>query len=83
MRKLFYFYENDCPGCNNKEDMVKRVMKEKSTKFFDVDCSRQKDLADYYNITRVPTFVLVDGDTEEKRHVGVMQEEQLIEFVGE
>ena len=83
MRKLFYFYENDCPGCSSKTDMITRVMKEKTTKFFEVNCIEKRDLANYYKITHVPTFVIVDGSTEEKRHVGVMQEEQLIEFVGE
>jgi thioredoxin 1 len=47
----------------------------------EVDADNNPDMAKKYNIRGLPTMVIVDGETEVKRHVGNMTADQVKDFV--
>ena len=47
----------------------------------EVDIDNNVDMAQKYNIRSLPTMVIVNGETEVKRHTGNMTAEQVKEFV--
>jgi thioredoxin 1 len=47
----------------------------------EVDADNNPDMAKKYNIRGLPTMIIVDGDTEVKRHTGNMTADQVKEFV--
>jgi len=83
MNKFYYFTAAWCGPCRVFKPTVQTVAAKKLLKiqYVDVDSS---NLPSEFNITSVPTMVVVDEKTnqEVKRRTGVMSESQLIEFLG-
>jgi thioredoxin-like negative regulator of GroEL len=47
----------------------------------EIDADTNIDMAQKYNIRGLPTMVIVDGETEVKRHIGNMTADQVKEFI--
>jgi len=60
---------------------VVNVLKEENFEINYVDVDENQDLALKYGIMSIPTFVLMDGENEVKRHVGIMDIHKFREFL--
>lgn len=68
--ELYYFYTKWCPYCKKarivwdkfKKKFDNRLVKDTKIKFIEVDCEKEKNLAEKYNIEGYPTIKMVNGD---------------------
>lgn len=82
--KLLKFYATWCQPCKMQSQIIKVAGDKIKTEIEDVDIDQNLMMATDYKIRSVPTMVLIERDgTEIKRHVGVLNEKQLLEFLGE
>ena len=67
---VFFFYTTWCPHCKTakpiwekfKAQMKGKQVKGREIEFVEVDCDKEKALADRYNVQGYPSIKLVDGD---------------------
>jgi thiol-disulfide isomerase/thioredoxin len=67
---LYFFYTNWCPHCKNampvwkqfKTEMNNKTIKGNQINFIEVDCEKDKKLADKFNVKGYPTIKLVKGN---------------------
>ena len=77
--ETFVFSMNGCSGCEAMKPIVKELINENFNIGLVVGAGRLKE----FNITTVPTtVVLVDGK-EARRHVGTLSKEEIIAFINE
>lgn len=67
--KYLYFFGTWCGPCKQLSPIMNQVSQEVPVDKIDVDS--QSDMALKYNVRNIPTVVLVNGETEVKRFVGV------------
>lgn len=80
--KVFKFYAEWCGPCKVQSQIIKAAGDKITTPVVDVNIDENIALATDFEVRSVPTMVLVDDkETEIKRHVGVMKEAELIEWV--
>jgi thioredoxin 1 len=80
--KLLKFYATWCGPCKGLTSVIEG-MKDLPVPIQNVDIDAEMDTARKYNVRSVPTMVLVNDDgSEVKRVVGMMNEKQIIEFMG-
>lgn len=82
--KLLKFYAEWCQPCKMQSQIIKRAGDKIKTPIEDVDIDNNIMMSTEYKIRSVPTMVLLDDEGKEvKRTVGVLNETQLLEFLGE
>ncbi len=82
--KLLKFYAEWCQPCKMQSQIIKRAGDKIKTPIEDVDIDNNIMMSVEYQVRSVPTMVLLDDDGKEvKRQVGVLNEKQLLEFLGE
>ena len=59
MRILYEFTSKTCPICQNQKDMVKEFCIKKKIKHKIIDVNKNVKLAQRYNVTSLPTNLLV------------------------
>ena len=67
---LYFFYTNWCPHCKKampawkqfKTEMKDKVVKGKKINFIEVDCEKEKKVADKFNVKGYPTIKLVNNN---------------------
>jgi thiol-disulfide isomerase/thioredoxin len=67
---IFFFYTTWCPHCKTarpvwdkfKEEVKNKKIKGQELVFMEVDCDKEKGLADKYQVKGYPTIKLVNGD---------------------
>lgn len=74
---VLYFTATWCGPCKTFKPVVQQVDSELGIGITYVDVDASKDLAQRYNITSVPTIVVVSGDTAVFRKSGVMSKPEL------
>lgn len=81
--KLLKFYANWCGPCKTQSQIIKQAGDKITVKVEDVNIDDNVFMSTNFNIRSVPTMVLVEDSTEKeiKRHVGVMKEAELIEWL--
>lgn len=80
--KVFKFYAEWCGPCKGLSMVVKGAADKISIPIEDVNIDENIMLAQEFKIRSVPTMVLVDAQENEiKRHVGLMNEAQLLEWL--
>lgn len=80
--KVFKFYAEWCGPCKVQSQIIKAAGDKITTPVVDVNIDENIALATDFEVRSVPTMVLVDDkENEIKRHVGVMKEAELIEWV--
>lgn len=80
--KVFKFYAEWCGPCKVQSQIIKAAGDKITTPVVDVNIDENIALATDFQVRGVPTMVLVDDkENEIKRHVGVMKEAELIEWV--
>ncbi len=68
MKKLMYFSAKWCGPCQMLAPKMEELAKEIPVEKIDVDS--QPDIAEKYNVTSIPTIIVVVDDEEKERKVG-------------
>lgn len=77
--KYLYFSAAWCGPCRTLGPIMNQVSQEVPVEKIDVDS--QSDMALKYNVRNIPTVVLVNGETEVKRFVGVQPKDTYLNAV--
>lgn len=77
--KYLYFSAGWCGPCRTLGPIMNQVSAEVPVEKIDVDS--QSDMALKYNVRNIPTVILVNGDTEIKRFVGVQSKATYLDAV--
>ena len=71
-------YTNDwCHACGSARQLIKGMPIEER------DIEEHMDFCLSNGLTLVPTFVVLDGETIIKKHVGFLDKEELLKFIQE
>jgi thioredoxin 1 len=81
--KLLKFYAEWCGPCKVQSKIIKDAGDKIKIKVEDVDIDLNVSMSVDFNVRSVPTMILVDDRTEVeiKRHVGVLKEAELLEWL--
>lgn len=80
--KVFKFYAEWCGPCKVQTQIIKTAGDKVTTEIVDVNIDENIALATEFQVRGVPTMVMVDDNEKElKRHVGVLREAELIEWL--
>jgi thiol-disulfide isomerase/thioredoxin len=74
------FSSKNCGPCQQVAPIVARLERE-GLPVHSVDVNQYADFAQQYRIDRLPTFVLIVDGKEQQRHIGMLTEQQLREWV--
>ena len=78
MRKILYFTATWCGPCRALGPVMDSLQGQINFDKVDVDTNR--DLSTKYGVRSVPSLVLVEGENEINRIVGVQTKEQILNF---
>lgn len=81
MRKFIYFSAPGSGLCQTFGPVMDKVAEKYPVDKVNVD--EKPELAEHYNVKKVPTTLLVDDNNEVTRHVGVASEDTIIEMFHE
>jgi len=71
MKKIVMFSASWCNPCKQAKPVFEQISRETPDAYFQiVDIDEQRAMAEDYNITGVPTFLLIEDGEEVKRIVG-------------
>jgi thioredoxin 1 len=74
---ILYFTADWCVPCKNIKPVVQEVNAELGLGISFVDVDQQKEIAQRYGVTSVPTIVVENGGNVLYRSLGVMSKPQL------
>lgn len=82
--KVLKFYASWCAPCKGLAMIVDGVRDSIDTVIEDIDIEQYPEIAVKYAVRSVPTMIVIT-DTGEvvRRKTGMMNEEELLEFIGE
>ena len=78
MRKILYFTAAWCGPCKALGPVMDSLQGQ--INFDKVDVNTNRDLSTKYGVRSVPLLVLVEGENEINRIVGVQTKEQILNF---
>lgn len=81
MRQLIYFGAKWCQGCQASEPFVNQLQRSKTIDVAKLDADYDSSWVEQYNITNIPTFILLENNSEIRRHIGKLNFEQLNQFI--
>ena len=79
--KILKFYASWCGPCKSLSAVIESIKDELPYEIEEIDSDENMDMARKYNIRSLPTMVIVDGDIEIKRQIGMMNAQQLKDFM--
>jgi thioredoxin 1 len=77
--KYLYFSAAWCGPCKSLSPIMNEVSSQVAVEKIDVDLDYEK--AQKYGVRNIPTVILVDGDMEVKRFIGVQPQQTYINAV--
>lgn len=75
------FYATWCGPCKMFGPIFEEVSEDNNINFVKLDVDKNDDIARKYGVMTIPTVILFDNGEEVKRHVGLMNKEELEEFI--
>jgi thioredoxin 1 len=78
MKQILYFTASWCGPCRMLGPIMESLKGQINYRKLDIDS--EQDLAVQYKVRSVPTLVLVEGDVEKNRLVGVHQSPEILKF---
>lgn len=82
--KVLKFYATWCAPCKGLSMVVEGVKDSIDTPIEDIDIEQNTEMAIKYGVRSVPTMIVVNDAGEViRRKTGTMNEEELLEFIGE
>ena len=80
---VLYFTATWCSPCKMFKPIVQAVSAETEVPVIYVDVDQQKDIAQRYDVSSVPTIVVENGGNVIYRNSGVMSKPQLTEVLSQ
>jgi len=80
MNRIVRFTASWCAPCKGLATIIESV-KAELPPIEVVDIDTQMDVAINARVRSVPTLIMYEGDSETKRHTGLMTEDQLLEWI--
>lgn len=81
MKQILYFSTPTCVPCKMFGPVLIQTSSEIQTDLKKINAAIDKDLVSKYNITGVPTMILLRNGIEIKRHMGAMSKPDLLKFL--
>lgn len=79
---LIDFYADWCPPCKKLSPIVEKVASENSNvKFVKINIDDEEELANKYNISSIPTLVLIKNGEETNRSIGLISKDKVEELI--
>lgn len=80
---LIDFYADWCGPCKRLSPIVDKVsVDNKDVKFVRIDVDKNKDLMTKYNVSSIPTLVVIENGEEINRSVGLIPEDKVLNLIG-
>ena len=79
MQKLLYFHEKWCPNCEKMEPIVEQIRHQIPNEKINLEYEPTR--AKEFNVTSIPTIILIEDGKEIKRLVGSRTQSQLINWL--
>lgn len=84
MKKVLYFTASWCNPCKKVRPIVEELTAELDNVIINiVDVDNNIDLAKQYNVTSIPTFILLNNEIEINRIFGAQTKNNLEDFINE
>ena len=80
---VLYFTATWCGPCKMFKPTVQAVSAETGVGINYIDVDQQKDLAQKYNVSSVPTIIVENGGNVDNRNSGVMSKPQLTQVMSQ
>lgn len=78
------FFATWCGPCKMLSPIIENIAtKEDDIKFVKVDVDKHEELARIYGIMSVPTIIFFKDGNEEKRHIGLINEDKIKDIIEE
>jgi thioredoxin 1 len=78
MRTILYFTADWCHPCKKVRPIVDELNREQTkVKFQIIDVDDEMEMARMWNVSSIPTFVVITYGTEKHRAIGAQTREQL------
>lgn len=82
MKTIFYFTADWCQPCKRTRPIVEDLNRERiDAKFQFIDVDSEFQLAQKFNVTSVPTFILFENEQEKNRIIGGKTRQELESFI--
>ena len=78
-KRILHFYADWCGPCKMLEPILKEF--EKEIEIIHINVDENQDVAEKYNVMSIPTLVLLKGEEEIERNVGVCDKQFLREWI--
>lgn len=83
MKLVYYFTADWCQPCKNMKPIVQEIEIDQNVKFQKIDVDYEKELVEQYGIRSVPTFILIENNSEVRRISGAQTRDSLNKFIWE
>jgi thioredoxin 1 len=83
MKHVLYFTADWCNPCKKVKPIVEEINQDSIVKFKIIDADSEIDLAKSFEITSVPTFILIEDGNVINRISGAQTKEKLLGFINE
>jgi len=81
--KIIDFWADWCNPCKMMNPILDEIEKEYGIEIERIDADSNKDMLEKYNVTSIPTYIIVDNnDQEVKRIVGAMPKFRFVNELG-
>lgn len=83
MKTIYYFTADWCQPCKRTRPIIEELNRDQVVaKFQIIDVDYNMDLASTFNVTSVPTFILLNDEGKEKnRIIGGKTKQELEDFI--
>ena len=80
-RAVVDFYATWCGPCKMFGPIFEELSEESDINFVKLDVDKNEDIARKYGVMTIPTVILFENGEEVKKHIGLMNKEELVEFI--
>lgn len=80
-RAVVDFYATWCGPCKMFGPIFEELSEESDINFVKLDVDKNDDIARKYGVMTIPTVILFENGEEVKKHIGLMNKEELEEFI--
>ena len=81
MKQVLYFTAQWCTACQGMTPIVEQLKKTKVIPVEKIDTDYDVTLTEQYNVTSIPTTVVLEDGKEIKRYSGALSYEQLNKLI--
>ena len=78
---LIDFYADWCMPCNMLGESIEEIDEDKNVNVVKINVDEHPDLAREYGVMSIPLLLLSENNKTVKKHVGLMEKEELIEWM--